>query len=153
MQPETNLKIKANDINKAANTEAPPLIWQWDQVAHRLIAQELAPKGFKKVNHGVHKGSEIANSKFPGISRFQVTACQRIASQMVRSFRARLKRTCESRVKYTQEQADKRLSDLRLCAWWEFQEKARLKKERVEYLIEAQNIRTFLSTIENLPVQ
>jgi hypothetical protein len=101
---------------------------QWDQVAASMIYRELAPKGFKKYQSGHWKGAEHAD--IPFLSKRQVGQCQKIAAQLVRTFRSELKAKTERHIVSIKAAIAENEGKLFQCRFWEY----RKRRELVEKL-------------------
>lgn len=118
MQPEAKIK-------EPINTAEPAPVEQWDQVAFKLILQELAPKGFSEIKRGPWRGK--VQSNIPFLPKQSVNNCQKIAAQMVRTFRVKIERAMKEQLKNVDDWAEKDRVTLGGCRFWQFKKKAELK--------------------------
>jgi hypothetical protein len=85
MQPETLEKpIKQKEVADMSPSD------QWDQLAFKLIQQELAPKGYSEIKRGPYRGT--VQSNIPFLPKKTVQRCQNLAAQCVRSYRERVRK-------------------------------------------------------------
>lgn len=121
MQPET---IKQNGQKKQ-----PTPIEQWDILAAKVISQELAPKGFKKLTSGSYRGLEIANHSTPGITKATVRKCQSIGVGLVRGFREKLRNGFTELSKSRRDEQEMILAELKACSFWQFKKRRQLSMD------------------------
>lgn len=93
---------------------------EWDRVAHTLIIQELAPKGFKDMK-GLWKGKVAAN--IPFLPKQSVIRCQNIAAQLVRVYREEARATLTERHENEKKALEEWREYLKNAAWWRFKER------------------------------
>lgn len=125
MQPET--KPYPTTAQKAKKQPTP--MEQWDILAAKVISQELAPKGFKKLTSGSYRGIEIANHSTPGITKATVRKCQSIGAGLVRGFREKVRKELNELLSVREKQFDTLQGDLNKCHFYQFRKKADLKEE------------------------
>lgn len=159
MQPETETlpngkKVVVNDegrkpkVKDVAEMTGPE---QWDQLAFKLMLQELAPKGFSEIKRGPYRGT--VQSNIPFLPKKTVQRCQNLAAQCVRSYRERIIKSCDARVKYIQEQVGKVEVDFKSAMLWHFKRKALCRKLSTIYYTELDNIKTFVSILNNTGIK
>jgi hypothetical protein len=99
----------------------------WDQLSFKLIQQTLAPRGFKEIKSGHYKGLNIANTPAPGLEKSKVFQSQKLAAQLVRSYREKAKSKLKSIIKELDVWVKEDEIKLKACRFWEFRKKQDLK--------------------------
>lgn len=125
-------------------------IEQWDQVAATLIYKELAPKGFKKYQSGHWKGAEHAD--IPFLSKNQVGQCQKIASQLVRTFRDQVTFKGKKQLETVNQEVTQLDAQYALCNFWEFKRKRNLRERLIRKIATAEIINDLLIELNNTKV-
>lgn len=102
----------------------PPVV-QWDQLAYRLVQQDLAPDGFKKIEGGTWRGSIIAKTKYPGLLKSQVNSCQVVSAQLIRTYRGKAQREVQEQLKKSMKLQDEAKVHYKATPFWRFKKKKR----------------------------
>src|SRR5688572_25989388 len=103
MQPETkpqtndNLEASRENKKKVLDSRDFTPIEQWDNLCYTLIRQELAPKGFSEIKRGPWRGK--VQSNIPFLPKHTVDRTGKIAAQLVRTYRDKVRRELEGRLK------------------------------------------------------
>jgi hypothetical protein len=125
---------------------------QWDHLAFEIVSQTLAPKGFKKITNGAHRGATIARLDH-GLERHQVQKLQRSVAQLVRSFRSKTKKSLQERLQKVEERS-KSASDLfNNCKFWEFKKKGLLQKEYFHYRDQCGLLMILINELDNIEIK
>jgi hypothetical protein len=125
---------------------------QWDHLAFEIVSQTLAPKGFKKITNGAHRGATIARLDH-GLEKHQVQKCQRSVAQLVRSFRSKTKKSLQERLEKVEERS-KSASDLfNKCKFWEIGKRGNLQKEYFHYRDQAGLLMLIINELDNIEIK
>lgn len=153
MQPET-IKVNGQTLNGAdiKKKEFSPTE-QWDQLAFRVIYNELAPKGFKKLTSGAFKGQQIAVCAGPGLPKIKVTSAQRIAAQLVRGFREQAKKSIHKELDEAKIEFEKARNFSRECPWWRLKEWYKRRSKGEYWCALVDSYETLIEKLDNTPIQ
>ena len=120
MQPET-IKVNGEKPADIKTREFTP-IENWDHLAFQVIYKELVPQGFKKVKNGKYKGSEFVEVPKKGVLRVQ-----RIAAQLVRGYREKVKEVFKKDRDLSKDEFEKAKDRYINCPWYKFKLKKHLR--------------------------
>lgn len=133
------------------NTAEPSPVEQWDQVAFKLIHQELAPKGYSEIKRGPWRGK--VQSNIPFLPKQTVLNCQKISAQLIRTFRSKavkeIRTITEDIEKWTAEDEQK----LAACYFWQLAKKSELKYKIRSLRGQAGSALNILRILETLPIK
>jgi hypothetical protein len=152
-EKETGANTKFGDVpgkqkENSVKRELTPAE-QWDRVAHTLIIQELAPKGFKDMK-GEWKGKVASN--IPFLSQQSVTRCQNIAAQLVRVYREEAKRELQSHLKIGEEYEKQQESRYKNTPWWRFKSKREWKEVWIKTSASVREVRLFIVMLDQIKI-
>jgi hypothetical protein len=121
MQPD---EIKLGDTptkqkeNSVKPRREPTPVDQWDIIAHTLIKQELAPKGYSDIKSGDYRGK--VKSNIPFLPKQSVIRCQNISAQLVRAYREELRAWAEGELKKSQKGYEDAKEQYAKTPWYKF---------------------------------
>jgi hypothetical protein len=151
MQSELKEKSKIiEETLKPKKKEFSP-VEQWDQLAFSVVYNELAPKGFKKVNHGHYRGTECSN--LPILSKKRVQKVQKIAAQLVRGFRDKTKKEFQERLDAAKPLMTKYQTEWKECAWFRLKKKRLLRNKGEYYQALVDSYSEMIKVLENVSIK
>lgn len=147
MQPETEIKEKpkAKEVADMTGQE------QWDQLAFKLMLQELAPKGFSEIKRGPYRGT--VQSNIPFLPKKTVQRCQNLAAQCVKSYRDRTRRRITDMVKELDIWIKEDEQKLKACRFWEFGKRTELKYKIRSLYGQAGSARKILVELDQIGIK
>lgn len=159
MQPETETlpngkKIIVNDEGQKPKVKEVSDMTpsdQWDQLAFKLIQQELVPKGYSEIKRGPYRGT--VQSNIPFLPKKTVQRCQNLAAQCVRSYRERVRRRISDHVKELDQWVKEDEQRLKACRFWEFRKSADLKYKIRSLYGQAGSARTVLTALDQTGIK
>lgn len=156
MQPKTKIKVGPHsggdkkDSAKEAESQISP-IEQWDQVAFRLIQQELAPKGYSQIARGPWKGKVKSNIEF--LPKQTVQNCQKISAQLIRTFRAKALWQLKARLAKCEEEQQKAIRLRHAAYFWQFKKKRLEQRVYEHYRDQSGLLQILINEIENIGIK
>lgn len=150
MQPKADIKREQKGGPKASSMAITPAE-QWDQIAFKLIKDELAPKGYSEIKRGPYRGRVQAN--IPFLAKGQVERCQKAAAQLVRVFRDKVKTELEGRLKDAEHQSNLAVKDLRDCPFWKFRLRRKHREAYVFYRDHAGMLHILINQLDNISIK
>lgn len=139
------------EVKTQENTKEISAIEQWDAVAFKLIQQELAPKGYSEIKRGPWRGK--VQSNIPFLPKQSVVNCQKIAAQMVRSYRGKVIITLADQIKKIDGFIAKDQADLKACGFLQFKKKAELKGNIRSLLGQAGALKWMVDQVDKLNIK
>jgi hypothetical protein len=125
---------------------------QWDHLAFEIVSQTLAPKGFKKITNGAHRGATIARLDH-GLEKHQVQKCQRSVAQLVRSFRSKFKASLIVRIEEADKKSKAASEQFEKCRFWQYEKKQKLKDEYAHYRDHSGLLHILVNQLDNIEIK
>jgi hypothetical protein len=157
MQPKTETKTKDNleasrenkkeILNKREFTPAE----QWDQLAFTLIRQELAPKGYSEIKRGPWRGK--VQSNIPFLPKSSVERCQKVAAQLVRAYRDKVRIEIEAGMAQLEKVQIKYQEELNDCHFWQFKRKSDISHNLRSVMGQSGSLIHVLNQLDNIGIK
>lgn len=150
MQPETHTKdqIKFGVAPEKHKENLATPTQQWDHLAFSVIGNELVPKGFKEKKNGMYRGTEYVE-----VPKKSVARTQKIAAQLVRGFRDKVKQRIEAIQKDFDQWISEDDAKLKACRFWELGKKRDLKDKLISLRGQAGSFHRLLQELENIGIK
>lgn len=139
------------EVKTQENTKEISAIEQWDAVAFKLIQQELAPKGYSEIKRGLWRGK--VRSNIPFLPKTSVVNCQKIAAQMVRTFRGKTLKELEELYDLTVKHSEECKKEAAECHFWQLRKKRECRKMAAEFWCHALGFSGAKHILNNIPIK
>lgn len=154
MQPKEKMLLDRANVKAESKEKQSPEVSpadQWDQVAFKLIKDELAPKGFSEIKRGVWRGK--VQSNIPFLPKQSVLYCQRTAAQLVRTFRSKVLKGLKERLATCEKEQETSAWIRENSFFWEFGKKRRERKAYRHNRDQEGLLRILINEIENIGIK